>query len=358
MFGAAANGAKRRHVCVRGAQRIYLVALVGLTLSGACRHDRERPDTAPSATNPGATRAVPNHGATPPTTQPSATEAKSAPNTYPSAPLRIAHDRGPGVLAWSRIAQPATSDANGPKLQLESFDQHAAALEAYSAGHVDAVVANNSDMLLNRNLGSPCTAIAVISRETNVGVLYARSKIEDVTALTGKTIGVELGYPEHLALEQALAAVGIAPGAVQLVNVVPEVAHREFGSRALDAVMLPAAFAESFTKRTKDLHSIYDGATAAPLLFQVLCVRASSLAARRGEWTALAKISSGKVFTSPTRANTPSPPVRPLGVDASNTPLRNAMVAATSLFDEFYVRTHLYRTPLLSAFERNDLDLL
>jgi NitT/TauT family transport system substrate-binding protein len=235
-------------------------------------------------------------------------------------------------------------------VQLTAYD-HASSLEAFSAGRADAVAASNADVLVGRSLGSPCTVVAVTSVHVGGETLFARRDVKSVADLRGKTIGVELGQPEHLALEHALEAAELTTAEVRLVNIVPEVAHREFASRSLHAVMVPGAAAKTLPKRLPSVREL-ETARSPSLVYGVLCVRPGSLAARRGEWTQVVRAWEDAA-ANPSRSSSGNASTRL--VATPDPQLREALMTATEVFDAFHVRTRAYPEAVFHAFSSNDI---
>jgi len=366
-----------------------LTSLVGITLFGllACRTAPEKP--LPSAV----TNAPSSAGVGLSTTSGSPNQVRaedlgatvSASSTSASLePLRIAYSRDAGFEHWAKVEQSGAFSRRGLAVQLTAYE-HTAALEAFSAGRADAVTATNAEVLVGRHLGSPCTAIAVSWVGVETEVLFTQKKYDSLISLAGTTIGVELGQPEHLALEHQLRAAGLHEK-VRLVNVVAEVAHDAFTAGALDAVMLPHTVAQRFAARAKTARR-FQLPLAHPVLYGVLCVRQQSLAARRAEWTTVASAWRESVrahVAAPTdlphpdspHPETGDPNVRHPNVRHSNVrqpnlyhpsvvtliddsaPHMPALLAATREFDAFYVRMHVYASSVFDAVEASDLSLL
>lgn len=340
-----------------------VVVLVGITLSAVLGCDRATPEPSAASVTPTTTSiagsvtpgaqasAAPTHrdGASGVGSSPTSVDLAANPTRPSSAPLRLAYVTEPGLDSWARVGKSGAFTRRGVTVQLSAFE-HTASLEAYSAGRVDAVAATNVDALVNRSLGSPCTAIAITSVRLNPGVLFARTKITELHQLRDKKVGVELGQPEHLALERVLRAARVEPNALRLDNVVPEVAHRDFKARTLDAVVLPVAQAATFTKHVPDAHRV-DDLENAPLIYGLLCVNPTSWAARRDEWTRVVDAWQDVVASQPLPERSGPSPRLVATVDEA---LHAAVMKATGEFDAFHVRTHAYGEPVFEAFAAHD----
>lgn len=338
--------------------RAQFVLLAGITLLGLCACQRTDDKPLPSAvtnTTSGSVGGLPTSNAPNDVRAASSDTVASLPSISPASPepLRIAYSRDAGFEHWAKVEQSGALARRSLAVQLTAY-QHTSALEAFSAGRADAVTATNAELLVNRQLGSPCTAISVSWVGTETEVLFAQKKYDSVSSLAGKTIGVELGQPEHLALERALSAAAVHD--VRLVNVVAEVAHREFTAGTFDAVILPHTVAPSFARRAKTARRLELPTASTPLSYGVLCVREQSLATRRAEWTAVASAwreSVRMAKAAPVAGH--SDAVTLIDEGAAQLP---TLLAATRELDAFYVRLHVYSSSVFDAFVSNDVALL
>lgn len=262
------------------------------------------------------------------------------------ARLVIAYSDEPGFREWVERGERLT-----PKLDIDvSFVRYGSfvGLEALAAKRVDAVLTTNADVLVNRSLGEPCTVLAPLWVTHGSEALWVNNAIRVADDLRGKTIGLELGSPEHLWLHEWLTVNRVPVADVHLTDLVPEVAlatsraHRE--ERSIDGVVLPLP--ESSTKPWPGYHRLGSSAEGQPFLYGVLCASPDSAHQSIHAWARLVQT----LEDATPRGHTTEAVRRP--VFRSEVTERD-LEAATSRLDAFFVANRVYTT---SAFSPEDID--
>lgn len=154
-----------------------------------------------------------------------------------SAPIRIGAYYWPGMY-WVDIAhhQGWFREAG---LQVEWVDTNAdyfASFDAVVEGKLDIVAFTLFDLVRYNAQGKPLVGFLASDDSNGADALVARPGIASVRALAGKKLGISKGtYLEYMWTIVATRA-GLAPGAVQLVDLPGEKADQALGAGSVDAV--------------------------------------------------------------------------------------------------------------------------
>jgi NitT/TauT family transport system substrate-binding protein len=288
-------------------------------------------------------------------TMPAAVETSvtaKAPSTTPTpdVPLRLAYAQEPGSEAWSA---PGLLEAlRAEHVLLAPIEYEAvAALEALAGGHVDAVITTNADVLVNRSLNQPCTVLSPVWVSQAEG-LFANPSMTTIEALRGKTVGVELGRPEHAWLEKQLQTAGISPNEVKVQNVVPALALSAIAdstaSEERDATNKGRVAAVALThpestqiRVGQSVRRLPPQATD-PLLYGVLCVAPASVREHTSSWRTVVRVWNARLRHDGEGARQGPRPLASFE-DVS----RRTLLEATSYLDAFFVEHSVYSRPSL-----------
>lgn len=251
----------------------------------------------------------------------------------PDVTLRLAHAKEPGSEAWGA---PALLSALGEEhVTLIAVEHEAvAALEALAGGHVDAAIATNADVLVNRSLNQPCAVLTPVW-VSNAERLFAETSLTTIADLRGKTIGVELGRPEHAWLEQQLEAFGLGRTEVQVKNVIPALATQALAKGGFAAVAL--THPESAQIRTGKSARQLTTKRTEPLLYGVLCVAPRSLRDQASSWRTVVRL-----WNTQRRRDGEAARQEPRSLASFESVPRRTLLEATSRLDAFFVEHAVY----------------
>src|SRR6478609_11700942 len=135
--------------------------------------------------------------------------AAPAQTPAPTGPtLKIAYSDWPGWVAWEIAIQKGWFKEAGVDVEFKWFD-YVPSMEAFSAGKVDAVCMTNGDALVTGATGGKSVSILVNDYSDGNDMIVAKPGISSMAQLKGKTIGVEVGFVDHLLLLHALKAANL-----------------------------------------------------------------------------------------------------------------------------------------------------
>jgi NitT/TauT family transport system substrate-binding protein len=206
-----------------------------------------------------------------------------------AGPLKIAYSDWPGWVAWDVGVQKGWFKAEGVAVDFVWFE-YVPSMDAFAAGKVDAVAMTNGDALVTGATGAKSVAILLNDYSNGNDMIVARPGIKTVKDLKGKKIGVEVGFVDHLLLLKALQSAGLKESDVTLVNTPTDQTPQALGSGAVDAIAAWQPNSGQALKALPGSKAIYSSADAPGLIYDVLAVSPSSLAARRAEWKKVVKV--------------------------------------------------------------------
>jgi NitT/TauT family transport system substrate-binding protein len=209
--------------------------------------------------------------------------------TAQAAPLKIAYSDWPGWVAWDVGVQKGWFKAEGVAVDFVWFE-YVPSMDAFAAGKVDAVAMTNGDALVTGATGAKSVAILLNDYSNGNDMVVAKPGIKTVKDLKGKKIGVEVGFVSHLLLLKALQSAGLKESDVTLVNTPTDQTPQALGSGAVDAIVAWQPNSGQALKALPGSRAIYTSANAPGLIYDVLAVSPSSLAARRAEWKKVVKV--------------------------------------------------------------------
>jgi NitT/TauT family transport system substrate-binding protein len=118
-------------------------------------------------------------------------------------------------------------------------------------------------------------------------MIVARPGIKSIPELKGKKIGIEIGLVEHLLLLDGLKKAGMSQNDVTLVNSKTNETPQVLASGQVDAIGAWQPNSGMAMKALPGSHPIYTSAQAPGLIYDVLVVTPSSLAAHRADYLKL-----------------------------------------------------------------------
>jgi len=214
-----------------------------------------------------------------------------APVPPPSAgpALTIAYSDWPGWVAWDIAEQKGWFKEAGVQVELKWFE-YVPSMEAFSAGKVDAVAMTNGDALVTGSSGSPSVAILINDYSNGNDMIVAKAGIKTVKELKGKTIGVEVGFVDHLLLLNALTSAGLTEKDVKIKNVKTDETPQALKSGQVDAIAAWQPNSGAALREVPGSTAIFTSANVPGLIYDVLAVNPKSLSARKDDWTKVTKV--------------------------------------------------------------------
>jgi NitT/TauT family transport system substrate-binding protein len=268
---------------------LMAISVLALALTGGC-HQPELSKAAQPDQRVGASpTAQPPAAAAAPTAR-LADEAPgpaATPATLP--PLRIAYSDWPGWVAWEIAIQKGWFKQAGVDVDFKWFD-YVPSMDAFSAGKVDAVCMTNGDALVTGSVGAKNISILINDYSDGNDMIVARPGITTVAQLKGKTVGVEVGFIDHLLLLFALESAHLRPQDVKLRNIKTDQVAQELKSHSVDAIAAWQPNSGAALKEVPGSMAIFTSHDVPGLVYDVLSVSPQSLAERRADWVKVARV--------------------------------------------------------------------
>jgi NitT/TauT family transport system substrate-binding protein len=228
----------------------------------------------------------------------SAADAKAPAMVAPSAAvptpsggggLKIAYSDWPGWVAWEIAIQKGWFKEAGVDVEFKWFD-YVPSMEAFSAGKVDAVCMTNGDALVTGATGGKSVSIIINDYSDGNDMIVAKPGITSIAQLKGKTIGVEVGFVDHLLLLHALKSANMKESDVKLKNVKTDETPQALKSGEVDAIGAWQPSSGAALKEVPGSKPIFTSKDVPGLIYDVLAVNPKSLAERRADWVKIAKV--------------------------------------------------------------------
>lgn len=204
-------------------------------------------------------------------------------------PLKIGYSDWPGWVAWEVAIEKQWFKEAGVDVQFEWFD-YVASMDAFAAGQLDAVAMTNGDALVTGATGARNVMILINDYSNGNDMIVAAPGIDSVKDLKGKKVGVEIGFVGHLLLLNALQDNGMSEADVELVNVPTNETPQVLASGDVDAIVAWQPSSGMALQMVPGAKAVYTSADEPGLIYDVLAVSPSSLAANRDEWVKVAKV--------------------------------------------------------------------
>jgi len=198
-------------------------------------------------------------------------------------PLRIGYSDWPGWVAWEVAIEKQWFKEAGVDVKFAWFD-YVASMDAFAAGQLDAVAMTNGDTLVTGATGAKGVMILINDYSNGNDMVIGRPGIGSIEQLKGKKIGVEIGFVSHLLLLNALEKHGMSESDVELVNVPTNETPQVLASGDVDAIVAWQPNSGAALDLVPGSKALYTSADEPGLIYDVLSVSPSSLAARRDDW--------------------------------------------------------------------------
>lgn len=216
--------------------------------------------------------------------------AMGAAASFASAePLKIGYSDWPGWVAWEVALEKGWFKEEGVEVQFEWFD-YVASMDAYAAGQLDGVGMTNGDALVTGATGAKSVMILLNDYSNGNDMVVGKPGIGSIKDLKGKKVGVEIGFVSHLLLLDALKQNGMSEADVELVNVPTNETPQVLASGEVDAIVAWQPSSGMALKLVPGSKPIHTSADQPGLIYDVLSVSPSSLAARKDDWKKVVKV--------------------------------------------------------------------
>lgn len=210
-------------------------------------------------------------------------------SAHAAKPLKVGYSDWPGWVAWEIAIEKDMFKKAGVAVEFEWFD-YVASMDAFAAGQLDAVSMTNGDALVTGATGAQSVMILVNDYSNGNDMIVAAPGIDSVKALKGKKVGVEIGFVGHLLLLNALEKSGLSEKDVELVNVPTNETPQVLASGDVDAIVAWQPSSGQALNLVPGSTRIYSSADEPGLIYDVLAVSPSSLAARKADWEKVLKV--------------------------------------------------------------------
>lgn len=203
-------------------------------------------------------------------------------------PLKIGYSDWPGWVAWEIAIEKKMFDKVGVEVEFEWFD-YVASMDAFAAGQLDAVAMTNGDALVTGSTGAQNVMILINDYSNGNDMVVAAPGIDSVKDLKGKKIGVEVGFVGHLLLLNALEKAGMKESDVELVNVPTNETPQVLASGDVDAIVAWQPSSGQALNQVPGSKAVYTSKDEPGLIYDVLAVSPTSLAANKDDWAKVLK---------------------------------------------------------------------
>jgi NitT/TauT family transport system substrate-binding protein len=206
-----------------------------------------------------------------------------------AAPISLGYSDWPGWVAWQVAIDKGWLKEAGLNIQFNWFD-YSASMDAFAAGKIDGDFVTNGDALVTGAGGARNVTILVTDYSNGNDMIIAKPGIKSVQELRGKKIGVEIGLVDHLLLLDGLKKAGLSQNDVILVNSKTNETPQVLASGQVDAIGAWQPNSGMAMKALPGARPIYTSAQAPGLIYDVLIVSPSSLAAHRADYMRLIQL--------------------------------------------------------------------
>lgn len=206
-----------------------------------------------------------------------------------AAAISLGYSDWPGWVAWQIAIDKGWLKQAGLDINFNWFD-YSASMDAFAAGKIDGDFVTNGDALVTGAGGARNVTILVTDYSNGNDMIIARPGIKGMQELKGKKIGVEVGLVDHLLLLDGLKKAGLTQNDVTLVNSKTNETPQVLASGQVDAVGAWQPNSGMAMKAVPGARPIYTSAQAPGLIYDVLIVNPSSLAAHRADYIKLVQL--------------------------------------------------------------------
>lgn len=198
-------------------------------------------------------------------------------------PLTIGYSDWPGWVAWEVALQKGFFEEVGVEVDLKWFE-YVPSMDAFAAKQLDAVCMTNGDTLVTGATGGRGVMILINDYSNGNDMVVAAPGIDSIADLSGKKIGVEIGFVSHLLLNNGLKSVGLSESDVELVNVATDQTPQTLASGDVSAIVAWQPNSGQALQAVAGSKAVYSSADEPGLIYDVLAVSPESLSERRDDW--------------------------------------------------------------------------
>ncbi|MCU4413921.1 ABC transporter substrate-binding protein [Acinetobacter sp. WU_MDCI_Axc73] len=210
--------------------------------------------------------------------------------TTSTAPtLTIGYSDWPGFVAWQVAIEKGWLKEAGLNVEFKWFD-YSASLSAFAANQLDAVLVTNGDNLVTASGGTKGIMIMATDYSAGNDVIIAKSGINSIQDLKGKSVATEKGLVDHLLLSTALTDAKIPLTDIKLVNSVTNQLPQVFASPDISAIAVWQPVANQALKSVAGSKIIYTSKDKPGLIYDTLSVNMSHLSTHKEEWKKMIQV--------------------------------------------------------------------
>lgn len=206
-----------------------------------------------------------------------------------AAALTVGYSDWPGWVAWQVAIDKGWLKEAGIDVAFEWFD-YSASMDAFSAGKIDGVTVTNGDALVTGAGGGKGVMIMLTDYSNGNDMIVAKPGLRSLKDLKGQKIGIEVGLVEHLLLLDGMQKAGMSEKDVELVNTKTNDTPQVLGSGQVAAIGAWQPVSGEAMKALPGSRPVYTSAELPGLIYDVLYVTPTSLAAKKAEWLKLIKL--------------------------------------------------------------------
>jgi NitT/TauT family transport system substrate-binding protein len=206
-----------------------------------------------------------------------------------AAGLTIGYSDWPGWVAWQVAIDKGWLKEAGLDVTFQWFD-YSASMDAFAAGKLDANLMTNGDTLVTGSGGGKGIIIMATDYSNGNDTVIVKPGIKDIKALKGKKVGVEVGLVDHLLLLDAFKKSGMNPKDVTLVNSKTNELPQVLASGQVDAVACWQPISGQAMKGVPGSRPVWTSKQSPGLIYDVLAVSPTKLAANKDAWIKLIKV--------------------------------------------------------------------
>jgi NitT/TauT family transport system substrate-binding protein len=186
-------------------------------------------------------------------------------------PLRVAYNQWVGFTPFFVALEKDFFEAAGTSVEPVEFAGPGESLAPLMAGHLDvSLTTADNVVLLSSRAGSKPAILSVLDASYGGDALVAKTSIDSIAELEGKTVATTIGEVNHLLLLKALASAGVDPSTVNMVNMSPDEAGAAFVAGNLDAAVTWEPWVSKAA--SKNGHRLFTSKDVPNLLVDVMVV--------------------------------------------------------------------------------------
>lgn len=203
--------------------------------------------------------------------------------------LKVGYSDWPGYTVLEIANQKGWFKDAGVDCQLVWFD-YGPSIDAFAAGKIDADCIVASDAMCTGAGGAPSKFITLIDYSEGSDMIVGKAGIDSVKALKGQKVGVELTLVEHMLLVEALEQNGMTPDDVTLVGTPTNNTPQVLASGSVAAIGAWYPISYQALLQVAGSKKLFTSAQAKGLIYDVIAVNPTSLAAHHDDWAKISAI--------------------------------------------------------------------